>query len=221
MDLQEAIRARHSVRRYTDRKIEGDVLAQLERVVADCNRESGLHIQLCLDEPAAFTGMMARYGKFHNVRNYVALVGKKGDTLQEACGYYGERIVLEAQRLGLNTCWVAASYSKGKAAAAVHPGEKLLMVLVIGYGETGGVPRKGKRVEELCLCNGEMPDWFRRGVEAASLAPTALNQQKFRFALQGNVVSATAGSGFYTKTDLGIAKYHFEVGAGEGGWKWA
>jgi len=95
------------------------------------------------------------------------------------------------------------------------------MVLTIGYGETEGVPHKGKQVEELCVCNDEMPDWFHRGVEAASLAPTAMNQQKFRFTLQGNVVSATAGSGFYTKTDMGIAKCHFEIGAGEGDWKWA
>jgi nitroreductase len=221
MDLMEAIRQRHSVRRYKDGKIEGAVLERLEQAVSDRNRESGLHIQLCLDEPRAFSGMMARYGRFDNVRNYVALIGPKTDALEEKCGYHGEKLALEAQMLGLNTCWVAASYSKGKTAAGIEPGEKLLMVLAIGYGETPGVPHKSKPLEDLCRVAGAMPDWFRRGVEAAALAPTAMNQQKFCFSLSGNTVSATAGSGFYTKTDLGIAKCHFEIGAGADGWVWA
>jgi hypothetical protein len=66
-----------------------------------------------------------------------------------------------------------------------------------------------------------MPDWFRRGVEAAQLAPTAMNQQKFLFELNGGKVKAIPMTGFYVKVDLGIAKYHFEVGAGEGDWTWS
>ena len=50
---------------------------------------------------------------------------------------------------------------------------------------------------------------------------TAMNQQKFRFTLNGNQVSAKAGIGFYAKVDLGIVKYHFEVGAGKTGWEWS
>ena len=220
MDLQEAIRSRHSVRSYTDRKIEGDVLAQLRGTIDDCNRESGLHIQLCLDEPKAFSGMMARYGKFKNVKNYIALVGKKDEELEEKSGYYGEKIVLKAAQLGLNTCWVALSFSKGKSDAAVGPGEKLLMVIAIGYGENGGVAHKVKSIQELSRVEGTMPDWFLRGMEAAQLAPTAVNQQKFLFELKGNLVKATALSGFYAKVDLGIVKYHFEIGVGEGDWSW-
>lgn len=223
MDIFEAMKTRHSVRSYTDRKIEGDTLNALQQLIAVCNQESGLHIQLCLNEPTAFTGMMAHYGKFRNVNNYIALVGKKDGALEETCGYYGEKIVLEAQRLGLNTCWVALTFRKGKSKHAVQidPGEKLLMVISIGYGETSGVARKTKSVEELSRVAGTMPDWFRSGMEAAQLAPTATNQQKFVFTLNGSTVSATAGSGFYTKVDLGIAKYHFEIGAGTDGWKWA
>lgn len=40
-----------------------------------------------------------------------------------------------------------------------------------------------------------------------------MNQQKFKFEREGEKVIAKAGIGFYTKIDLGIAKYHFEVGA--------
>ena len=220
MDLLEAIKSRHSVRIYTDKKIEGETLTQLRQTVDECNQKSGLSIQLCLNEPNAFTGMMARYGKFQNVKNYIALIGKKDNSLEEKCGYYGETIVLKAQQLGLNTCWVAMTYSKGKSAAVVKPGEKLVIVIALGYGETAGVQHKLKAIEELSRVNSAAPEWFSAGVEAAQLAPTAMNQQKFRFELDGNLVKASAGSGFYTKVDLGIAKYHFEIGAGESGWTW-
>ena len=116
---------------------------------------------------------------------------------------------------------MALSYRKGRATAAVGPGEKLLIVIAIGYGQTQGRPHQGKSVAELCEDDGASPDWFRRGMEAVALAPTAMNQQKFRFALCGSTVRALPGSGFYTKTDLGIAKCHFAVGAQGVDWKWA
>ena len=221
MTYAQAIKARHSVRSYTGQKIEGDVHTQLRQAVDECNKQSGLHIQLCINEPNAFSGTMARYGKFLNVNNYIALVGKKGPDLDEKCGNYGEKIVLEAQRLGLNTCWVAMTYSKGKSTAAVDAGEKLLIVIALGYGVNDGVSHKVKPIEELSKTNGAAPDWFRSGMAAAQLAPTAINQQKFTLALNGNTVSAAAGLGFYSKVDLGIVKYHFEVGAGNTGWQWA
>ena len=221
MDILEAIQLRHSVRAYTDKKIDGEVLDQLRKMINECNSDSGLNIQLCLNEPKAFSGLMARYGNFKNVKNYIALVGKKDENLEEKIGYYGEMIVIKAQQLGLNTCWVAMSYSKGKNIAKVASGEKSLMVLSLGYGETNGVSRKSKPIEKLCSVNENMPDWFRKGMEAVQLAPTAMNQQKFRFDLDGKMVHAVAGFGFYTRVDLGIAKYHFEIGAGKNDWEWS
>lgn len=223
MEMMDAIRARHSVRSYTDQKIEGETLEALREAVAACNRESGLHIQLCLEEPTGFSGAMARYGKFSNVKNYIALVGKKDAALDEACGYYGELLVLKAQQLGLNTCWVALTFSKGKSKQAIqiNPGEKLLMVISLGYGETAGVPHNSKPLETLCKVSGAMPDWFQRGMEAAQLAPTAMNQQKFMLELDGQAIKATPGSGFYTKVDLGIVKYHVEAAAGKEHCRWA
>ena len=220
MTLKEALRARHSVRSYQDRPLPADVVEALEAEIATCNRESGLHIQLVKDEPQAFGGFMARYGKFSGVKNYIALAGPKGPDLEEKCGYYGERLVLLAQSLGLNSCWVAMSYDRGKAACKLGAGEKLCIVIALGYGATQGVPHKSKAVEQVMAAKGEVPEWFRAGVEAALLAPTAMNQQKFKFALEDGTVAASAGMGFYSKIDLGIAKYHFEVGAGRENFRW-
>jgi len=214
MDLLEAVKARHSVRSYTDKKIEGETLDQLQKTIDECNSKSGLNIQLCLNEPEAFSSFMAKYGNFKNVKNYIALIGKKDSRLEEKIGYYGEMIALKAQQLGMNTCWVAMTYNKKKCAAKVNAGEKLLMVLSLGYGENSGVLHKSKPIEILSSVKGDMPDWFMKGMEAVQLAPTAMNQQKFLFELQDNIVKTNAGSGFYTKVDLGIAKYHFEIGSG-------
>lgn len=219
-NMMEVMKSRHSVRSYTDKKIDQKTKESLLEVIKECNKEGNLHIQLCTDEPKAFNGLMAHYGKFRNVKNYIAIVGKKADDLQERCGYYGEKVVLKAAELGLNTCWVGLTYSKGSTRCKVEKGEKLCCVIALGYGETQGTDHKSKPMENLCSVNGEMPGWFKRGMEAALLAPTAVNQQKFLLTLEGNKIKAEALKGFFSQMDLGIVKCHFEMGAGKNDWQW-
>lgn len=220
MTIMEAIHARHSVRQYLERPLGQAEIAELTKEMEACNRESGLHIQLVTNEPEAFQGFLAHYGKFRGVTNYFALIGKTGPGLHERCGYYGERLALKAQQMGLNTCWVALTFRKVTAAYRVRSGEALCAVIAVGYGVTQGVPHKSKELHTVAKTDGKMPDWFRAGVEAALLAPTAMNQQKFTFVLKDGCVSARAGGGFYTKMDLGIVKYHFETGAGREHFQW-
>lgn len=216
MDIMQAIRERHSVRRYKLQPIEKEILDELQSEIDKCNDEGNLHFQLVLNEPKAFDSFMAHYGKFSGVNNYIALVGKKGKDLDEKCGYFGERIVLKAQQLGLNTCWVAMSYSKIPGAFKVEKDEKLTVVISLGYGESEGVAHKSKSVNQVSNVSETTPDWFKNGVEAALLAPTAMNQQKFFFTLNDDeTVTAKPGIGFYTKLDLGIVKYHFEIASGK------
>lgn len=156
---------------------------------------------------------MAHYGKFSGVKNYIALIGKKGKLLDELCGYYGERIVIKATQLGLNTCWVAMSYKKIPSAFVIDKGEKLVVVIALGYGTTNGVMHKSKTIDQVSNASKETPDWFNQGVELALLAPTAMNQQKFKIIYDQNTVTFKSGIGFYSKVDIGIIKYHFEVGS--------
>lgn len=209
MDIMEVIEQRHSVRQYTDKKIEAEKRDILNQLIKEINEESGLHIQIFYDEPDCFNSPMARYGKFENVGNYIALAGSKKD--EEKAGYYGEKLVLRCQELGINSCWVALTHGKSKA--RLQKGEKLLIMIAIGYGENQGVARKSKSLAT--LGKADVPsEWFLRGMKAVSLAPTAMNQQKFLFELKDGRVTAKALMGFYTKIDLGIAKYHFEVASG-------
>lgn len=214
MEILEIMKQRHSVRQYTEQSIEQEKRSALNALVKKINREADLHIQVIYDDPKCFDSFMAHYGKFTGVRSYIALIGKKSPKLDETLGYYGEKLVLEAQGLGLNTCWVALTHGKSKA--VVNKGEKLVCLISIGYGTTQGVEHKNKPLQELCNYSEQMPDWFLDGMSAALLAPTAMNQQKFHFELlpDGNV-KARCGSGFYTKLDLGIVKYHFEVVSGK------
>lgn len=213
MDILEAIKQRHSVRQYSDKPIEDAILNELKKEIDDCNKEGGLHIQLVANEPKAFDSFMAHYGKFSGVENYIVLIGKKDRSLDEKCGYYGEKLVLKAQQLGLNTCWVAMTYKKIPSAFVVNKGEKLTVVISLGYGKTQGVAHKIKTIEQVSNVSGDTPNWFKEGVELALLAPTAMNQQKFEFIYNNGKVTRKAGAGFYSKVDLGIVKYHFEIGA--------
>ena len=103
----------------------------------------------------------------------------KAEDLDERVGYYGEHLVLLAQTLGLNTCWVGLSYTKVPGTYVLDEGEKIACYIAIGYGETQGVGHKIKAVGQVSNASDATPSWFRKGVEAALLAPTAVNQQKF------------------------------------------
>lgn len=214
MDILEMMKERHSVRQYQGKQIEGEKREALLKFINQVNTKSNLHIQIFFDEPDCFNSSLAHYGKFAGVQNYIVLVGKKSDSLEEKCGYYGEQIVLFAQSLGLNTCWVALSHGKSKA--ILDKNEKQVCLISLGYGVNQGTKHKSKSIQEVSKVNGDMPSWFKEGMEAVLLAPTAVNQQKFIFELKENTVYAkVSGLGFYTKVDLGIAKYHFEAVSGK------
>jgi len=222
MDLQEVVKKRHAVRKYTDKTIEGDTKKDLLEIIDKCNKESGLNIQACLDNEEIFSkGFLSKFMLFENVKNCIAIVGEKSKDLDEKAGYYGEKIVIKATQLGLNTCWVAGGYNKNKINVEIEKGEKLVIIITIGYGIDNGKSHKVKPIEMLGFAKDEMPIWFKNGLKSAQLAPTARNQQKFKFTLlDENIVKAETSFGFFTKIDLGIAKYHFEIGADSKEWSW-
>lgn len=215
MTIFDAVENRRSVRKYIDKPIEDEKIQLLNEYIAECNKESDLNIQLIINEEKAFgNSILAHYGKFSGVKNYLALVGKKRKDFQEILGYYGEKIVLYAKTIGLDTCWVALTYKKVKSTFKINKGEKLLAVISIGYGEKVRASRKTKTIYQVSNANNSSPKWFIKGVEFALKAPTAMNQQKFYIQyINDNLVKIKAGLGFYAKTDLGIVKYHFELGA--------
>lgn len=229
MTVQEAIKARHSIRAYKEQPLEEAVAKVLIDKIAELNQEGKLHMQLIQNEPKAFQGKLAKYGSFRNVTSYIVMAGAKADDLDERIGYYGEQLVLLAQMLGLNTCWVGLSYSKVPGTYVLEESEVIKAYISIGYGDSQGRAHKIKTVEQVSNASDSTPSWFRKGVEAALLAPTAVNQQKFFFeylpATDDKPARVLAKRNFsiigFTQMDLGIVKCHFEIGAGKDNFVWA
>lgn len=147
-----------------------------------------------------------------NLREYktiLPLLQRKRKIVMKKWDYYGEKLVLNLQKLGLNTCWVALTH--GKSQAKIETNEKCICLISLGYGKTQGTGRSSKSIEQVSNGNEESPQWFLEGILAALLAPTAMNQQKFTFEyIDENTIKLKAGLGFYSRLDLGIVKYHFE-----------
>ncbi len=242
MGAIDTIRARHSVREYLDKPFAGVQLAGLRRAVVEAEQKSGLDIQLVTDNPEVFQ-VVARFGLVRGATASIVFCAEGKDT-DEAIGYWGQRIVLTAQELGLNTCWCALC-SRKKSKAVLRGEKKVRIVIAVGLGKTQGHDRKTKPLSELCTMEGgsmasgagagegagvgegvdTLPAWFATAMEAAQLAPTAMNSQSFHITLRadGKTVSARATKeGAWGSIDLGIVRRNFEEAANETGadWRW-
>ena len=218
MTIQEAIEARHSVRAYKGQPLAADVVEVLEEKISELNEKGHLHMQLIRNETKAFQGKLAKYGKFRGVNDYIVMAGQKSDDLDERIGYYGEQLVLLAQTFGLNTCWAGLSSRKVAGTYELEDGEKIGCYIALGIGQTQGSGHKVRDVRKISNASDLTPKWFRSGVDAALLAPTAVNQQKFYLEYLGfrdysKLPKVAAKPVFsmigYSKMDLGIVKYHF------------
>ncbi len=213
MDVIQAIRERHSVRNYSDRKIEADKAEAIRAKIGELNREGNLHLQFLEDAGKTFNRLMSRAMGLGSAPSVIACVGPDDEDLNERVGYYGEQVVLLAQQLGLNTCW-AGTFSTKNVPAEIGQGERLVIVIAIGYGQTQGSEHRSKTPEQVSPGIDDKPEWFRFGVEMALLAPTAINQQKFEIGLSDDgTVTFTDKGGAFSRVDLGIVRCHFEAGA--------
>lgn len=221
MTMKEAMESRHMVRKYTNRKIPKEIVNRLTARINEHNKKYGLKMKLVLENTEAFSTIIQLI-LAKGVRNYIVLAGKGASDTDEKLGYCGTDIMLFAQTLGLNSWWVGGTFSKkgAKKNAAAAEDDKIIGVIAVGYGAAQGAAHKSKKPEEISYYNGAAPEWFLKGVEAALLAPTALNKQAFAIKGNGRKVSITCDNGVYSDIDLGIVKYHFEVGAGRENFEW-
>lgn len=217
----QAIRERHSVRAYKEDPIKQSVREQLNEEALKCSQESGLTFRIVYDDEKGFDSALAHYGRFRNVRNYILIAASTKQNVDEKAGYYGERLVILAQQLGLNTCWAALTFNKREVRKHLAADERLIIVISLGYGVDQGHPHRNKDIGKLAELREDDPQWYRYGVEAALQAPTAVNQQKFRISRQADLVSILPGGrGSLVALDLGIVKCNFELGAGKENFRW-
>lgn len=228
MNDLEAIELRQSRRAYLPQPLDSTQLTKLKSEIEECNKESGLSIQLVEGAGEAFSGFTLGYGMFQGVRSYFALVGKTSDEhLREKAGYYGEKLVLEATKLGLGTCWVGGTFNRSRCACTIHEDETLVLIITVGAIPTKKPLRENaiyklahrgtKSLEQLYTCDTPVPDWFLKGIKSVQKAPSAVNLQPVLFHFEKDQVWAEVkNTNLYQLVDLGIAKLHFELGAGNG-----
>lgn len=220
MTIKEAIKERHMVRQYTDKAIPADIVELINARIAENNKKYDLELALAVGNSDGIGGM-AKLLLSRTVNNYIVLAGADASELDEKLGYCGADLVLYAQTLGLNTWWVGGMFNgKGALKNLSNKEVRVNGVIAIGYGRTQGVPHKSKTAAEISEYNGDAPQWFVDGVDALLYAPTALNKQPYVVKGEGNKVSISAGDGHFSGIDLGIGKYHFEVGAGRENFEW-
>ena len=177
MDMKQAMKERHMVRKYTDKPIPEEIVAKLNERVKKNNEQYGLSIRLITNDGSAVPGII-KLILAKGVNNFFIMAGPEGS--DELCGYCGADLMLYAQTLGL----------------------------------------KSKKASDVSSYDGKEPEWFKEGVNAALLAPTALDKQAFTITGTENQVSISCDNGIFTGVDTGLVKYHFELGAGKENFEW-
>lgn len=220
MKMEDAMRKRHTVRKYTDKKLSDSFIDVLNERIEMNNQRHHLSMKLIVKDGNALP-LLVRLFISKGVRNYVILAGDQAKDLPERIGYAGSDIMLFAQTLGLNTWWISGTYSWYHVRKKVKDKE-IYGILVIGYGLNDGVGHRSDKtpLEVSSYQTGDAPQWFKAGVEAALLAPTAFNKQKFKITGNLNNVKIEYDGGSFSGMDKGIIKYHFELGAGKENFNW-
>lgn len=214
--------------RISRRKFEKGPITDREKgkiisLINELNEASGLTMTFLEDGSNAFHKLRKSYGLFTNVRSIILMKGKKElENLKEKIGYYGEDLVLAITDLGLGTCWVGGTFDKDEL--IVDESEELVCVVAAGKVDTpslrekvvrSATHRKVKSMEERIIKDQPLPQWVQNGMKAVLLAPSAKNTQKATFKYENNILSAQIVDDYSMDLiDLGIAKKHFEIGAG-------
>ncbi|MCI1635570.1 nitroreductase family protein [Bifidobacterium sp.] len=245
--LIDAIDIRKTTRNYDPESLAEDHIRKINATISAVNTLSGLHIQLINDCPEVFAEANTS-GHFTNANNVIAIVGPSQSAIShEQAGFYAQRIVLAATLFGLGTGWVAGSWDRQAAEqrCSINPDEALYLGITIGYPADQARMLSSSFTElreeqlnhrssiTLAEATSEMddhernaaPSWFLDGVRAALKAPSAMNRQTTRFRYEASSKSVTAyitpgASSHFLLNDLGIAKLHFQIGAGGGTWQW-
>jgi nitroreductase len=230
---------RRSRRRFDQKPLDPKTLSQMAEVCDKFQPFTNARSILITESPdSVFGGIIGSYGLITGVPAFVAFIGNMDNpNVYEQVGYTGEGIILEAEALNLATCWVAGFFKRKVVAslAKIGKNERILAVTPIGYatsppsfGEkliTGfGFTHRRKALSDLVtgLDEAEWPKWVKTALEAARIAPSAVNRQPWRFEISHNGITISVnqskrGYGMPKRLCCGIAMLHIEVAALQGG----
>ncbi|MBE0427501.1 MAG: nitroreductase family protein [Nitrospirae bacterium] len=231
----EAAQKRRSRRSFNSSPIASDLLAKIDKVCKEFKPFHGIRaVVVSRSVDKVFKGIVGHYGKIRGATVFIAFIGDMNDPyIHEKAGYTGEGIILEATALNLGTCWVGASFNPAVASSSVQlrKNEKVLAVTPVGYAVekvsfeekimTGfGRTHKRKSLFELVkgLEESKWPEWIKTALEAARIAPSAVNRQPWRFNIEPGSITISVDDlkdtyNIPKRLDCGIAMLHIEIAA--------
>ncbi len=229
------IEKRRSRRRFDPKPIESGLLSQIASVCTEFRPFSDARAVVVVESPdTVFKGAIGSYGKIKGAPAFIAFIGNMDSpNVWEQVGYTGEGIILEVEALNLATCWVAGFFRPKMVASLteIGKGERVLAVTPIGYAArshsleervmTGfGLTHRRRPLSGLVtgLPESERPQWVNLALEAARLAPSAVNRQPWRFKVEPNSITVSVNTirreyGLSKRLCCGIAMLHIEVAA--------
>ncbi|MGL5329591.1 MAG: nitroreductase family protein [Peptostreptococcaceae bacterium] len=234
----ESQKSRKSTRTYIDKVLEEKHEKNLKNLIKEINEEVGFKFQLINNCQNLFKGFKASYGLLQGVNSCIALVSDKSiSQYKNKIGYYGEMLVLEAEYIGVSTCWIGGTYDKRECQKYINisDNEEIVCLIVIGYSSSkdgliqkivSNANKRRKSFGNILLEEDDLPKWVISGINCVMLSPSALNNQPIGYTYKNDVVSAytTMKNHGFEDTDLGISMLHFEVGAmkegKKGKWKY-
>ncbi len=236
------IRNRSSIRTFSTEPVPKETVEELRELVS--REDRGPFGNVCrfglLDptiHPFVDLGSLSSYGVIKNPYGYLVGAVQKADRSLVDFGYLFQRVLLEATKRGLGTCWLGGTFRPEKVASyfPLRAGEMIPAVspfgipaekrsIIDGFLRWGASSKLRKPWGELFyhasgnpLQEGEVP-LLQDALEAVRLAPSAMNRQPWRVAIEGNRAHFyldTRGEKKspvrYAELDLGIALYHFEA----------
>ncbi|MCF0108943.1 MAG: nitroreductase [Erysipelotrichaceae bacterium] len=216
MNLKDAMKERHTVRKFKDIPLTDEHLKLISEKVDELNNIYNLNMELKLNDPKIIP-FIFRLGFSRNAANYITLAGPKGENAPEKLGYCSSILMLYLTTLGIDTWWIGGTFHKRKLEKddQVLPG-----ILVVGYGESHGKAHRSKPLNRIILTDQEAPEWFINGAKATLLAPTALNKQDYLVMGKDGKVVILNRNGDFTEVNRGILRHHFELGAGTDNFTW-
>lgn len=229
------IETRRSRRGFDQKPLEPKSLSQMAAACENFRPFPNARSVLITESPdSVFKGAIGPYGKVKGAPAFIAFIGNMDSpNVYEQVGYTGEGIILEAEALNLATCWVAGFFKRKVVASLtdISRNERILAVTPVGYalkrpsfGEklmTGfGLTHKRKALSDLVtgLGESEWPQWIKAALEAARIAPSAVNRQPWRFDVANNSITVSVNTsgweyGLSKRLCCGIAMLHIEVAA--------
>jgi hypothetical protein len=215
--------------------VEGSTLVYIQKFLADFSpypETRAVLVNQSTDQ--VFKGAIGHLGKIKGAPAFIAFIGNMDDpNIQEKVGYLGEGVILEVTASNLATCWVGGFFRPEIASSLAGAGkkERVLAVTPIGYTREGlsleekimtGFGRNHHRKPLAELVSGldetYWPGWIKKALEAARLAPSAVNRQPWRFEVQADNITVAVDNlndsyNISKRLDCGIAMIHIETAA--------